>query len=417
MHLFLAFALTAVAVLLGQTHLSFHAAHAGELLGSLGALGHHGAAGFGGVGFAVMGGLRAANPIVRTSRTRIMPQKTFAPNQTVALELFKDSVYECFSITLSGAVQVTYTGTYTANSLTSFDSLVPLIQVLVNGGRTVKLVRPWLVRMKTYFALGNSNERKASAGAAALTPANPTSDGGWAVGTSTQYTTIRETIDLYFQDILARAGSENLSLLNLAGATSAVMNFSCAAYSAVEAVNQAATGISYANSTLVIDVQTREAQDRVAEKFSDLKETTQAKLFTAASTVLADINRGNFIRGIWVMVRDGDAARSLSNNAVQAVGLFANGFTPLKQYNTFAKIQAENKNYYGINAAQSGGTSAIDGVAYIDLLKAGDPTTALDARGLDNLQLSVTTAASGSGATYTNAVEVTIQTDEYVLPA
>lgn len=361
---------------------------------------------------------RQVPQVMQAERTRIMPSKTYAPNQIVQLDLNKDTVVKSFSITLAGGLQVTFTGTYTASFLTSFDALIPNIQVVVNGSRTVKFVRPWLVSTKTFFANGNQNERKASAGAAVLNPPNPTADGGWAVGTSTQYTTVRETIDLYFQDILARPGSQGLTFLNLAGASSAVMNFNCAAYASVEAVNNAATGISYANSSLIINTQSREAQDLVGQKFSDLKETTQARLFTGQTTNFPiDINRGNFVRGIWLMCRDGDATRALSNNAIQQVSLKANGFTPIKEYDLFAKIQAENRTFFGINAPLTAGVSRIDGIAYIDLLNDKDPTTALDARFLDNLQLFVTTAASGAGATYTNAVELTVQTDEYVLPA
>lgn len=361
---------------------------------------------------------RQVPQMVTAERTRRLPSRQFLPSQIVSLDLPRDSVYKSFSITLSGGIQLTYSGTFTASFLASFDALIPRIEVVVNGSRTVKSVRPWLVSTKTFFAGGNMNERKSSAGASALVPANPTVDGGFVVGTSAQYTTLRETVDLYFQDILARPTQQGLSFLNLAGASSAEIKFTCAAYEQVGAANNAATGVSFANSTLQIDTSTREAQDLVKEKFADLKETTKGQYFTGQQNEFAvDLNRGNFTRGIWLMCRNGDAARNLSNTAIGAVSLKANGFLPIKEYQSFLKIQAENRTMFGINAPLVSNVSRIDGIAYIDLLRDGDTATALDCRFLDNLQLMVSTNPSGQGADYTNAVELTIQQDEYVMPA
>lgn len=361
---------------------------------------------------------RQTPQVVVSERSRRLPTKTFLASSIVSLDLNRDSVYKSLSVTLSGSVQVTYTGTYTAQPVASFDALVPRMEIVVNGSRTVKSVRPWLASTKILFATGQQPERKSSAAAAALTPANPTADGGFAVPTSTQFSTIRETIDIFFMDIMAKTGpSQNFTMLNLAGATSAVLNFTCGAASSLDAANNAATSISYVVA-LSLDVVTREAQDQVNNKFSDLKETTKSVLFNGQQTEFAvDINRGNFVRGIWLMCRNGDAAKSLSNDAIQQISFKANGFLPLKEYQSMAKIQAVNRAQYGLSVPYASNASRLDGVAYIDLLKDGDPGTALDARFLDNLQLFITTAASGSGATYTNNVELTIQTDEYVMPA
>lgn len=364
-----------------------------------------------------MGATQAAAPI-RITKSRILKDATFSPGQRSPIDLPCDTVLQWLDATLSGSLQVTYTGTYTASPVTSFDALVPTIQVLVNGDRVVKYVRPWLVSAKEIFAGGNQPERKSSAAATAQVPANPTSDGGWAVGTSTQYTTIRESLRICFRDILAREGFQELSFLDLSKASTAQVIYGYSGYESIAAANNAATGISYANGSFVISTTTAEAQDMVGEKFTDLKETTQSFPFVGQqNNVALPLNTGNLVRGIWIMVRDGDAARSLSNTAVTAISLKQDGFTPLRDYPSFMKLQGENRSEFHINAPQVAGVSRIDGLAYIDLLKNKNPSSALDCTRVKLLQLFLSTAASGAGATYTNAVEVTIQLDEYAKPA
>lgn len=368
------------------------------------------------IGFAM--GAVATAPI-KTSRSRLMDDVTFAPSQTRQIPIQCDSVYISINCTLSGAIQVTYTGTYTASPLTSFDTLVPGIEIRVGGGRVVKNVRPWLVTTKAFFATGNQNPRKSSAGASALNPPVPTVDGGFAVGTSAQYTTVYESIEIFFKDIMAREGMQDITLLNLSKASTATLTYTFGAYGAVAAANNAATGISYANSTLIVSAYTNEAQNLVGDNFSDLKETTQTASFGSMVNQLpVQINTGNWIRGIWLMVRNGDAARTLSNTAIGALSLKQSGFTPIQEYPSFLSLQDRNRQQFGINAPLVGGASRIDGVAYMDLLNNRDPNTALDARNLQNLQLYVSTRAQGAGADYTSyPVELTLQLDEYVKPA
>jgi len=359
--------------------------------------------------------------IVRAERTRRLPTTNFDPGNIKSVDIPRDSVYKSFSITMSGGVAVTFTGTYTVDALVSINRLLNRIDIVVNGNRTVKSVTPWLCSTKVLYFNSTQTERKSSAAASVLTPANPLTDAGFTVGTTGQVTTIRETIDIFFEDILSTEPRQG-TFLNLKGAASAEIRLNFAPFSQLEAANNAATGISYGSNTLVFEISTREAPD-LDGKFADLKETTKSFLFTGEQTEFAiDINRGNYVRGIWLQARDGGVTKPLSNTCITGVQLIANGFFPIKQYGTatsagFLKIQAENRSNFGMNVPLVNSVSRIDGIAYIDLLNNRNSATALDARFLDNLQLLVSTAASGSGATYTNAVELTVQTDEYVLPA
>lgn len=367
-------------------------------------------------------GAQAQSNVVRAERSRRFPIVPFISGNLASLDIPRDSIYKSFDVTLAGAVSPTYTGTYTTDVSTTIDALIQRIDVVINGNRTVKSVRPWLCATKSLYYTAIQPERKSSAGAAALVPPNPTADGGFAVPTSTQFTTVRETITIYFEDVLStepRSGS----FLNLKGAASAEIRFNFGTYSNLEAKNNAATSISYATGTFNIEVSTREAPD-LNGTFIDLKETTKSVNISAQVTDQAiDINRGNFVRGIWLLVRDGGTAlQPFTNTAITGLQLVANGFFPIKQYGTastqgFLKLQSENRANYGLNVAYAANVSRIDGIAYMDLLNNRNSGTALDARFLDNLQLLISTAAAGSGATYTtNAVSLTLQTDEYVMP-
>jgi len=368
-----------------------------------------------------MAAQQSKSSVVRAERTRRLPSVSFDPGNIKSLDIPRDSVFKSFSITIAGGVAVTFTGTYTVDQIVSIGRLINRIDIVVNGNRTVKSVTPWLCATKILFYNSTQAERKSSVAATVLTPPNPTIDGGFAIGTTGQVTTIRETIDIFFEDILS-AEPRSGTFLNLKGAASAEIRFNFSPFSFLEAANNAATGVAYSSNTLTLDVTTREAPD-LDGKMADLKETTKSFLFQGQQTEFAiDINRGNFVRGIWLQVRDGNATKSLSNTAVTGVQLLANGFFPIKQYGTatgqgFLKIQTENRSNFGMNAPYVSNVSRLDGIAYIDLLNNRNSATALDARFLDNLQLLISTAASGQGATYTNPVEVIVQTDEYVIPA
>lgn len=354
---------------------------------------------------------------VLAERSRRLPSVSFVASSIQSVDIPRDSVFKSLELTLQGGVSITYTGTYTTDALVSFGALVARIDVLIDGNRTVKSVTPWLCATKQLFATGNLGDRRSSAGSAVLTPPNPTADSGFAIGTTTQVTTIRETVSIFFEDILSQEPRQG-TFLDTSGRSSAEIRFTFNAFSALASPANAATGITYGDNTLQISIKSREAQNLAGGKFADLKETTKTVQFSSQVTDSAvDINRGNYVRGIWLLARDGTTTRGLSSNCIQGLTLMANGFTPIKQYETMAQLQAENRQNYGLNVPFSNNASRLDGVAYLDLLNNRQSATALDARYLDNLQLLVSTAASGSGATYTNPVQLTIQTDEYVIPA
>ncbi len=362
----------------------------------------------------------------QSERQRILQSLSFQENTILSRDLPKDTVLKSLSLRLSGAVQTTFaSGTPVADSLSTFDNIIPRIDVVVNGNRTVKSVRPHMLKMQQLFTTTVLGERKASAAAAAAVGNLPTVDGGFVYGTTTQYTTVAETIFLPFEMVYCEIGMGRESTwLNLKGASSAELRLTCAAFNKLLGFGNTAP-VVYGNSTLQIEITTREAQDVPANiQFSDWKQTTKEVTFSAETTDFAvDINKGNKLSGIMIFARDGAAGTATtasgklpSNLAITKLNLSVNGQTAIKNTN-FLNLQQENRSLYGIQAPYASNVSLIDGVAHMNFIARKDISTALPVQppAVDNVQLFVNTNNS-TNVSYTNPVSLTVMTEEIVLP-
>lgn len=366
-----------------------------------------------------------ARAIQPAERSRTLQQVTFAASSILTRDLPRDTVLKALQLRLSGSVVTTFgSGTPVADAFSTFDNLVPRIDVVVNGSMYVKSVRPWLMHMQQLLASKIIAERKSSAGASAATGNNPTADAGFTYGTTTQVTTVAESILVSFEHPLALVGKES-TWLNLKGVSSAEIRFNTAAFSSLLGFGNTAP-VAYSSSTLVIDIATFEAQDIPAEvEFSIFKQSTKEVTFSAETTESPiDINRGNFVSGIHFLARDGAAGSATtasgklrSNLAIRALKLVKNGQENVKAFTSFLQLQADNRSRYGLSAPYASNVSLLDGYAFMDLLRNRDLNTALDARQpeTDNLQAFLTTS-NATDVSYTNPVSVTIMTDEIIKP-
>lgn len=348
---------------------------------------------------------------------RILPQLSFTPSVVISRDLPLDSVYKRLELRLSGSFTTTYASGTPAADIDPFDNLISRIEVVVGGSRTVKSVRPYIMERIQLLASKVLGERKASAGAAAATNNNPTADAGMVFGTTGQYTSLAQTVVVPFEDPLVGESGKHRTWLDLRQEVSATLRLTCSAFSAVQAPNDA-TAITYGSNTLSVDIMTVEAPfAHEAFPFADFRQTTKEVTYSAQTTEnLVDINRGAKLRGLAFLVRNGDATKSLANNAVSTIKLIWNGQRTL--INTdFQKLQASNR-AKGVQAPFASNVSPFDGFAYLDLLQGGEYASALPTKktdGVDSLQLALSTNAAGAGATYSSyAVSVTIMTDEYV---
>lgn len=361
-----------------------------------------------------------------SERQRKLQALTFAENQILSRDLPRDTVLKSLQLRLSGSVITTFaSGTPVADAQAAFDNIIPRIDVIVNGSRTVKSVRPHLMRIQQLFTTTVLAERRSSAAAAAATDNFPTVDAGFTYGSTTNVTTAAESILVSFEHVYCDIGlGREATWLNLKGVASAELRLTCAAFSKLLGFGNTAP-VVFTGSTFIIDIVTREAQDVPAEiVFSDWKQTTKELTFTAETQDSAiDINRGNRLSGIMIFAKDGAAGSATtatgklaSNLAVTKMNLKVNGQTDIKTTD-FKALQAENRAQFGVNAPMGSNVSFLDGIAYMNLLARKDITTALPVMPplVDNVQLFINTNTS-SNVSYTNPVSVTVMTEEIVAP-
>lgn len=362
----------------------------------------------------------------QTERQRKLQSVTFAENNILSRDLPRDTVLKGLQFRLSGSVTTTFgSGTPVADALSTFDNIIPRIDVIVNGSRTVKNVRPYMLRMQQLFITQLLAERKASAGAAAAVGNNPTVDAGFTYGTTGQLSSVAESIWLPFEMVYCDLGAgREATWLNLKGVASAELRFTCAAFSTLLGFANTAP-VVFTASTLAVEIITIEAQDVPPEVvFSDWKQTTKSLSYSAQQTAAAiDINRGNKLSGLMFLARDGAAGSTTtatgklrSNLAITNMSLKVNGQTDIKT-TTFLSLQAEIRNRFGINAPYASNVSILDGVAYMNFLARKDISTALDCRPplVDQVQLYIDTNDTTT-VSYTNPITVDIMTEEIVLP-
>lgn len=359
-------------------------------------------------------------------RQRKLQQLTIAENAILSRDLPRDTVLKSIALRLSGAIVTTFaSGTPVADSLSSFDNIVPRIDVVVNGSRVVKSVRPAMMRIQQLLTTGILGERRSSAAASAATDNFPTVDAVFTYGTTGQYTTVAETIVVSFEMVYVDPGrGREATWLNLKGAASAELRLTCGAFSKFLGFGNTAP-VVFSGSTLVVDILTREAAEVPPQVvFSDWKQTHKEITFSAeTSESPIDINRGNKLSGLMLFARDGAAGSATtatgklpSNLALTKLNLKVNGQTDIKS-TTFKDLQAENRAMYGVSAPMASNVSILDGFAHLNLLARKDLSTALDCRPplVDNVQLIVSTNTA-SNVSYTNPVSVTVMTEEIVEP-
>lgn len=361
-----------------------------------------------------------------SERQRKLQAITFSENQILTRDLPRDTVLKSLQFRLSGSVVTTFgSGTPVADAFSTFDNLISRIDVIVNGGRVVKSVRPHMMRMMQLMVNKNAGERASSAAAAAATDNYPTADGAFAYGTTTQVSTARETIIVPFEHIFCEPGlGREATWLNLKGVASAEVKLTAGAFSSLLGFGNTAP-VVYSSSTFQIDIITREAQDIAPDvAFSDWKQTTKDVPFASETTdATIDINRGNLLSEIMLLTRNGAAGSATtatgklaSNLVLTKVAMKINGQTDIK-VTDFKALHAENRQDFGINAALASNVSSFDGIALLSFLARKDLSTALSLRPplVDNAQL-VVSSNTASNTSYTNPCMVTLMTGEIVTP-
>jgi hypothetical protein len=343
----------------------------------------------------------------------------FAPSSTLSLEIPTDTVVKRMNIRFSGNVVTTFgSGTPVASAFSTVDDLVSNVRLVVDGSTTIKSTRPYMQQQIQLLTTGQLGERKSSAGAAAASFNNPTADGGFSYGTTTQVTTVAESFDLMFEIPFARKEDKYVALLNLKGRSTCELVFSTRAYSALLGFGNTAPVVFSADD---FDFDVTLIEDRSIPKempFLDYIQSLQSYQYSSSgSDFRVKLPVSQYLLALSLLTRDGAAGSATTatgklanSNVMGKVQIAVNG-TNIIQQTTFQSLQAENRARWGINAAFASNVSRFDGWAFMDLLQDGKVASALDCRksiGVDNVELVFDLQA----VSYTNAVQIDVETHE-----
>jgi hypothetical protein len=350
-------------------------------------------------GFSYLGncvGAVGADSTLAETQRNLETALAFVSNGVSQTRLPPDTILVGLSIRLSGTVTYTFASGPAATQVGTLDDLVSLIEVSTRSGTVIKSVQPKMVHMQQLLNSAIQGERKASAAAAAAYNNNPTVDGGFTFGTTTQTTTVAETVYVPFEMILAKVGRDT-TWLNIKGQSQADLRMYFKSISSLDLTGNA----TFTAFSLSFEINTVEARDYSPTKERDWKQTTQVIPLTAqVSDFVIRLNAGNRMCGLSFFVQDNIGAVTATgnrpnNNTLTTIKLRRNGREFYRT--TFQTLQSQNKARFGVNTPFSSNKSRMDGFAYLDFLQHRVLDTALELRfekGITTFDLLVTTLAN-----------------------
>lgn len=365
--------------------------------------------------------------VSNSERKRALQSLTFAESTTLTRDLPLDAVLKGLQIRLSGSVVTTFaSGTPVADAFSTFDNLVQRIEVIVDGRRTVKSMRPYFLQQQQLLFTKILGERKSSAGAAAATGNNPTVDAGFTYGTTTQITTAAETLWIPFEMIWCDLGKGRESTyLNLRGRSSAVLKLVCNPFSSLLGFGNTAP-VVFSSSTFQFDITTIEAPDAPdADKFEYFDWRQLHSDYPFSGQVNASpipLPSGNILTGIAMLTRDGAAGSATTATGKLRTDLLVNKYSVKLagqqeiHATTWLEQRAENLARYGVSAPYASNVSRMTGFAYVNFLQYGDIRTGLNVIDRASNPMLFVDTRSGSDVSYTNPAVLTVQTEE-IAPA
>lgn len=367
------------------------------------------------------------NATILSERQRQLQGIEFAPATVLTRDLPRDTTLKALLFILSGSVKYTFaSGTPLSDSKSIFDNLIENITITIDGSRTVKSVRPWLMRVQSLLTTKVLPERRAMAGASAV--ALPTIEGGFVFGTTGQITSVYEALKLSFENVYAEKGKgREFTWLKTKGVASAEIRIATKGYDSLKALgNTTPLVFDLTVSKLNIAIFTIEQQDVPVEaQFSDWKQTVKSQPISGdVSGFLVEINKGNLLQSIQLFCEDGNAGgvalgsgNAPTNLLLTDLKLKINGQQDVKA-TTFLALQAENKERYGIVAPVIGGVSAFDGSVLWDFTRENDISTSLDCRAplVDQVHIELN-SRTGFPFNPAKPANVSIMTNEIVMPS
>jgi hypothetical protein len=358
---------------------------------------------------------RVVMPGDLTPFKRVLDAITYKTTGSGSIQLFRDSVLEGFMIVIFGSFVAAWSsGTPISDPRGAFN-LISNIKLAVNfskGSRQMIDLDPQILRTKQLIRFGKMPEERSTVGSSATV--DPKADAVPQFGTTTQTTSFRASLRLSFKDIMASGLLGQNTILDLRDAVSADLKFGFNQPSALQRADDT-TAITYSSVNISIKV------DPIAETFQpfngaspyDLVQSYKVANFASQTKALIELPVGNSIRGLTLVCRNGDAARSFVDTAIGAWRIKAGGRTLLE--GNWQDSQSELRDRFtALNIPYSSSKNDLQGRLYLDFTKQGVLETGLDLSTVKQAYLELESAASGTdGATYSSAaVEVLVGWDE-----
>lgn len=359
--------------------------------------------------------VQMGNIIQAESRRRLAPV-AYSSGQLGTLDLPRDTVIKRMEVSLTGSFIMTYGSGSPLFQDDWMSKLCNRMDVVIDGQRTVKSLDFEMQRYLNNIYSGNYPRRRYGTGAA-LTTLQGTTE--WLYGTvaypaTTEYFWIDEAVTVHFEMPLSYAYDQRMAtLLNIKDVSSANVRFSFADISNLLQFGNAATPVASAvNLNFICTLIENRAVPR-EQQFYDFKETVKRVSYSAqVSGSQIELNRGNALAGVHMMVKNGNANKTLSDVALTDIALLVNG-QQIIQSTKFKELQTSNQGRFGVNDLIASSSHVAQGHAFMNLIQSGRIDSALNTTlgaGIDQVVLQVSTAASTGvdAATYTNGVEVSL---------
>lgn len=355
---------------------------------------------------------------------RELPPAVYNGAGQVPVEIPKDTCIKRIDLEAIIGYIATYTGSPVLSPQGFLGRICPVISIVLNGSRYVKTINPFMYRCISAMAFGGFARRAYQTGAGILaTTREPTTE--WLAGTlaypaTTQGTVINESLSIYFENMFAYGRGADITQLYTKGASSAWMYFNFVAIDAVLNDGNVSVPVYTSVDVRIIPTIIENRAGTPSNNAFDLVETMSDNQITGqVSNRSIDLNTGNKLLGIGIMVQNGDTAKSLSDTAITKLNLKVNGSQDLALVN-FKNLRNDNKNRYGVSDDQyASGVSAGKGVAWLNLMKDGDVLSGISTLrddGVSQLQLYIDSAASTGvdAATYTNPLNVKVMQQQLI---
>jgi len=350
---------------------------------------------------------------------RVLSTANYTANTNTPVEIPKDTVIKRINLQFLLACTTTFaSGAPLLSPLGAIGRILPNFYLVADGSRNIKVLDLFMQRCLQAIGYAGFPRRAYRVGASLTsTTRTPTTEhlaGSPAYGVTTNDLVINESLDIMFENYFAYEQGRDISLLYTKNLSTCFMYFGWGAIDSIIETGNSAP-VVYTNVDVSIVPTIVENRDADMSKGSfDFTETVIRKQYSSQqSQAQIDLNTGNKLVGLGILVQDGNTARSVSDTAVRRLNLVVNGSTSIQQID-FKQLMNDNKGRNGIGDDQyASGVHALQGFAYMNLLKNGSILSGLDTRlmaGVSQVQLLVDTAASTGvdPATYTNPVQVSV---------